>query len=822
MPGVKIEGQPGGAAGPGGPGGPVGASGSFGGYSTSQLLMAQDGGGAAALGPGAFMAAHAMRSMNVSASLGGNVGMFNPMAIGGVHGTGLLGLGLAGMGPGIGNVRPNLNVVSSTAGGTMMGGMTDALLRDIAVTGHEQVRIERRQLALEEAFGTGRGRMPGIWRSTHTAGGPADMPGPPGGWGGTAQVPRSWIGTNAPGDGEGSGSGGGGGGGRWSGGAAEGGRRGGGGGGHVPFAGAIGLGATSRLLTGGLAAAEVGIVAEELLTLPQVIGSKEGAALAGAMPYFNLRLQTAALGRAGGFSGRGLLGQLYQGPSPPAWMARLGLGPGDADRMLSDYGFVQPSVGASRRVVENLARMAFVPGLSGLPAGAMAQSAGEAASAGVVSGTPGGILAFTRQMAPILADAVAQGGNRIQILHTINETMARAAVGGYANPLTAAGIGRVIGQTMNAPGGRSGAAAMTLMQGAHRFLAGAGTQPLPTLGLATELPQNQAQMKALLDRGQPGAYEMMVGPAGAAQGYAGTMQDYFTALRSGDQNSATYYLGQLLNSQPGDRMAAVEHTADLIYPHGSPQWLRWVAVRMGTTPMVVHSMLAGQGGSPTVVSYGAGTGTLGARSNNPLNLSYAHQTGASGYTMTRNGRKEAVFRSTELGFMAAERQLLRDQGRGAHSVSQLLQAWTPGGKNNAAHAAMIAHALGVSPNAPVNLNNPHTMNAFVGLLSNIESPGALDAMPPGSLLNATANTFGLPGSVNMPTTTLPAIANAKAGVMFGHRVTAGELNSVIAGLNAALETAVKVALAFAQGMEKAEGQLGHAVLSNPSGMMASP
>ena len=719
-----------------------------------------------------------------------------------------------------GGVAPNPNFASVMAGG---GSVSPAMafLSSIAHSTARIAQIEQEELNnIRHMVPPGTARavppaQPPPWAPPGTMQAPGappgiDIPPMPGGGGGSA----AWPGWAVSGGGGGGGGGGGrgvgaGGGGGWR----RGGRM------HVPFASAIGLGATSELLTGGVTLAAAGYAAEELLSMPQIIGSKEGAALASAAPYFGLRMQTAALGRAGGFSGNGLLGQFYQGLKPPAWMTRLGLGPGESDKMLSDFGFVQGSAGASRSVVENLARMSFIPGLSGLPAGAMAQSAGEAASPGIVSGDAKGIAAFTRQMAPVLADAVAQGGNRIQILHAINQTIARAAVGGYSNPLTAIGVGRVMEQTMGAPGGRSGAAGMSLLHGAGRFLSGVGTQPLPTIAMATLLPQlgTPAALKAFLDKGQPGAYEMMTGPAGVRQGYAASVQDYFAAYNSGDMNTASFILGNLTNALPGDRLLFAEHAADLSFPRGSPEWKRFVEVQTGVTPMVLNAALSGQAGRQVGRLPGGPMGSIGVRANNPLNLSFAHQAGTSGYHTMASGRKEAVFRTMQGGFAAGEKQLLADQGRGAHSVAQLLQMWTPGGKYNAAHAREIAQAMGVGPDTPIDLHNPATMNSFAGLLANIESPGWK-----GGLQSATSNTLGVPGAVNMPTNTLSSIANVKAGGMFGSHTTAMEVNYLIAGLNSMLATLVKGSATFLNALEKANAELGQAVIDNPSGNFMGP
>jgi hypothetical protein len=88
--------------------------------------------------------------------------------------------------------------------------------------------------------------------------------------------------------------------------------------------------------------------------------------------------------------------------------------------------------------------------------------------------------------------------------------------------------------------------------------------------------------------------------------------------------------------------------------------------------------------------------SLGYRLNNPGNLNYAGQPGASPTAMG-NG-SEAQFATLDQGIAATENQLSLDASRGL-TLSQRLTTWATG--NPAAYVSNVSGWLGVDPNTPL-------------------------------------------------------------------------------------------------------------------------
>ncbi|MBZ5580889.1 MAG: hypothetical protein LAQ30_01565 [Acidobacteriia bacterium] len=96
------------------------------------------------------------------------------------------------------------------------------------------------------------------------------------------------------------------------------------------------------------------------------------------------------------------------------------------------------------------------------------------------------------------------------------------------------------------------------------------------------------------------------------------------------------------------------------------------------------------------------TAALGFRLNNPGNLNYAGQPGATSVTLWDPVAKANVtyaqFDTLENGVAATERQLSLDAGRGL-TLAQRLSTWATG--NRAAYIANVSSWLGVDPNTPL-------------------------------------------------------------------------------------------------------------------------
>ncbi|WP_227136588.1 hypothetical protein [Kosakonia radicincitans] len=99
----------------------------------------------------------------------------------------------------------------------------------------------------------------------------------------------------------------------------------------------------------------------------------------------------------------------------------------------------------------------------------------------------------------------------------------------------------------------------------------------------------------------------------------------------------------------------------------------------------------------------------GIRNNNPGNLEFAGQDGA-----TSDGRF-AQFRTPFEGLRAMSRQLLRyydgkTTGKQLRTVSDIVSTWAPKSENDTlAYIAHISQMLGVSPDAQINLRDPNVM-----------------------------------------------------------------------------------------------------------------
>lgn len=113
----------------------------------------------------------------------------------------------------------------------------------------------------------------------------------------------------------------------------------------------------------------------------------------------------------------------------------------------------------------------------------------------------------------------------------------------------------------------------------------------------------------------------------------------------------------------------------------------------------------------------------GIRNNNPLNLEYLPNQGATG----SDGRF-GIFPTMEAGVEAASRQikLYRDR-HGLTTVAGIVGRWAPAGENDPrAYAASVARSMGVDPNAPLNLDDPSVMAALIGGMARVENGRPID------------------------------------------------------------------------------------------------
>ncbi|MDY9596947.1 lytic transglycosylase catalytic [Escherichia coli] len=102
----------------------------------------------------------------------------------------------------------------------------------------------------------------------------------------------------------------------------------------------------------------------------------------------------------------------------------------------------------------------------------------------------------------------------------------------------------------------------------------------------------------------------------------------------------------------------------------------------------------------------------GERNNNPGNLNFAGQAGAS---LERPGGRFARFETAFDGLRALARQLMLYVGRGINSVEKIISTWAPASDNNntTAYIRAVSQRLGVDPRAALNMSDPQTMSALM-------------------------------------------------------------------------------------------------------------
>lgn len=113
-------------------------------------------------------------------------------------------------------------------------------------------------------------------------------------------------------------------------------------------------------------------------------------------------------------------------------------------------------------------------------------------------------------------------------------------------------------------------------------------------------------------------------------------------------------------------------------------------------------------------------GKRGERNNNPGNLNYAGQAGA---TLERPGGRFARFETAFDGLRALSRQLMLYAGRGINSVEKIISTWAPASDNNntAAYIQAVSRNLGVNSRAVLNLQDPQTMSALMSSIIHHEN-----------------------------------------------------------------------------------------------------
>ncbi len=182
----------------------------------------------------------------------------------------------------------------------------------------------------------------------------------------------------------------------------------------------------------------------------------------------------------------------------------------------------------------------------------------------------------------------------------------------------------------------------------------------------------------------------------------------------------------------------------------------------------------------------------GIRNNNPGNVEYGST--ARSYGAVGTDGRFAKFTHPEQGIRAMAGLLGRYQSKyGLTSVSQMIGRWAPSFENNTrAYAAKVAKAMGVHPDAPVNLSqNPSLMGKMIGAMSVVENgPQATKTFTPSVISRAlnyapeTAAQFAT--NVPTPTTnprTVAPVAPVERGLLGPVQQTAFNMGGLLSPPN---------------------------------------
>lgn len=163
-----------------------------------------------------------------------------------------------------------------------------------------------------------------------------------------------------------------------------------------------------------------------------------------------------------------------------------------------------------------------------------------------------------------------------------------------------------------------------------------------------------------------------------------------------------------------------------------------------------------QGGLPSI---GGGSGTLGARNNNPGNLEFAGQTGA-----TRSGRF-AAFGSITEGLAALENQLTLDGNRGM-TLGQMIAKYAPAsdGNNVGAYIADVSKRTGLGTNSRINTSDPKLMQSLIAAMSAHEgNPVDLGSISAGMNLASSRGKGVGPPNITIAALTIKTSASTMTG-----------------------------------------------------------
>lgn len=175
-----------------------------------------------------------------------------------------------------------------------------------------------------------------------------------------------------------------------------------------------------------------------------------------------------------------------------------------------------------------------------------------------------------------------------------------------------------------------------------------------------------------------------------------------------------------LTSALGGAVAGGQKAADYIKSNASPEEVG--AIRRASERVLGFFGLKPKagGGAQPISSASGGGNTRAERNNNPGNLNYAGQAGAT--LEDGSGARFAKFGSTAEGVSALARQLQRYGERGLDTVSKIINKYAPSSENNTqAYIDALSKRLGVTGDQKLDLNDPGTLSNLIKGISRHES-----------------------------------------------------------------------------------------------------
>ncbi|NSL34548.1 lytic transglycosylase [Citrobacter werkmanii] len=189
--------------------------------------------------------------------------------------------------------------------------------------------------------------------------------------------------------------------------------------------------------------------------------------------------------------------------------------------------------------------------------------------------------------------------------------------------------------------------------------------------------------------------------------------DLLNAIKDSRWADAASIGKQLLN-QGSDKPSAMPMVTDSA--NGTADWIK---EHWGFDPRSVGRTVRGWFGDDEPEQYAQAV-KRGERNNNPGNLNFAGQAGAS---LESPGGRFARFETSFDGLRALSRQLMLYAGRGINSVEKIISTWAPASDNNntSAYIQAVSQRLGVDPRVALNMKDPQTMSALMSSIIHHEN-----------------------------------------------------------------------------------------------------